>query len=69
MDQETDRERLARLYRQRGDLLAELQTIIAGWEMIERGRVRGRTLTDWEKERLSFARAVIRKATDESEDA
>lgn len=44
------------------DLLAELELIVAGWEAIERGEVRGRRLTAWEEERLSFARKAIGQA-------
>jgi hypothetical protein len=36
-------------------LLAELALIVAGWTDIEAGKVAGRILTPWEKERLRFA--------------
>lgn len=49
----------ARLIAAAPDLLAELELVVAGWEEIERGEVRGRRLTAWEEERLSFARSAI----------
>ncbi len=53
----------ARLIAQAPDLLADLQEIVAGWELIEKGGIRFRSLTAWEAERLNMARAAIARAT------
>ena len=49
----------ARLIAAAPDMLEELELIVAGWTNIEQGKVRGRKLTEWETERLQFARAAI----------
>lgn len=56
----------ARLFVAAPELLAELEEVVSGWKAIEEGHVRGRKLTDWEKERLAFARAAIRVARGET---
>lgn len=44
------------------DLLADLELIVKGWEEIAKDL---RPLTDWEQERLKFARAAIAQAKGE----
>lgn len=44
------------------ELLGELTALVNGLTEIEQKRVPGRRLTDWEEERLKYAREVIAKA-------
>lgn len=44
------------------NLLAELEAIVAGWDGIADGLVRGRQLTPWEIERRTFAKQAIAQA-------
>jgi hypothetical protein len=41
------------------DLMDQLIMIVDGWQGIAEGKVRGRTLTPWEKERMLFAKEAI----------
>ena len=51
----------ARLIAEAPELYAELDLIVEAWEEIDVGKVPGRKLTPWEKERLNFARDTLDK--------
>lgn len=53
------REANARLIEKAPNLYSELEMIVEAWELIDVGKVHGRTLTPFEKERYNFARDLL----------